>query len=291
MKGRKINIKEINYKYLSDCWIHSERLSKLFDFLTEKQNQQHVDRLHEKALKHALTAYENPMDKVISLVYGLLAERSSGNIKYTAEFIQALHNKEGFYNFDSFVKRLEESGIGFESYEKLYQSLQRFNGVGKKTAALLVKTLYQINISRGKEWELAFWPENSGYGMKKIANDDRLYLPVDAVIHNVFFFNNTIQDPVLYKSASRSFDTINDFLFTNSSENYPEKMLIWDDIWFWGYITQFSGKNVGVSGRRIASKEEAFNREKYWANPYTAKTNDEIKDIERACREFIEIVG
>lgn len=53
-------------------------------------------------------------------------------------------------------------------------------------------------------------------------------LPVDTVIKHIFKRIN---------GTEMNFDSINNFLI-NGGYRSNEKMLIWDDLWFWGFITQ-----------------------------------------------------
>jgi hypothetical protein len=94
---------------------------------------------------------------------------------------------------------------------------------------------------------------------------------VDAVITHVFkeyFHDNN------YKS---DFDGINEFFSKKHTEN--DDFIIWDELWFWGFITQKIENNKRVSNK--------FNENKFWCLPYIEKDIDEIKE---KAKEFLNIL-
>lgn len=108
---------------------------------------------------------------------------------------------------------------------------------------------------------LRFW-ENA----PPLSKPDHLFLPVDAVIKEIFKH----LDP-----SVNSFEEINKALEENGS------MEIWDDLWFWGFITQKGSKG---------SREFVFNKGKYWLLLFTPKDSEAMKDIEARCKKFIDII-
>jgi hypothetical protein len=150
-------------------------------------------------------------------------------------------------------------------YLSLYLALKDQKGWGKKTSALFVKNVFQIHHLPEMQ-HLKFWDD-----VPSFQAGDRLFLPVDAVIKNVF---------ARFDRSLNSFDKINRFL---EMEGYYN-MEIWDDLWFWGYITQ-NAKNDPNGFRTIG-----FNKGKYWLELFTPKNPDEILEIERRCTKFIEFL-
>jgi hypothetical protein len=65
-------------------------------------------------------------------------------------------------------------------------------------------------------------------------------------------------------------------------------MEVWDDLWFWGYFTQKIEKETNESNR--TKRVLMWNKEKYWANPYTDKNIDKIQIIEMKAKEFINLI-
>jgi hypothetical protein len=76
----------------------------------------------------------------------------------------------------------------------------------------------------------------------------------------------------------RGFDCINDVI----KNNYRGlDILLWDDLWFWGFITQ-----VGGAERRIE-----WNEAKYWCLWATPKDEDSVAEIRRAAHDFVDILN
>ena len=59
-------------------------------------------------------------------------------------------------------------------------------------------------------------------------------------------------------------------------------MLIWDDLWFWGFITQRSAPKSHGGGRTVG-----WNEGKYWSIPHAPRQPDDIAEIMRLSREFL----
>lgn len=104
----------------------------------------------------------------------------------------------------------------------------------------------------------------------KISENDDFYLPVDAVITAIFKKLDT--------SINWNFDKINEML----KENYSKQEIeVWDDLWFWGFITQ---KGSGVI------RDFDWNINKYWVIKETDKNPVIIEEIKKKAKEFIEIL-
>ena len=76
-----------------------------------------------------------------------------------------------------------------------------------------------------------------------------------------------------------NFDNINSVLQQSYSS---EQMEIWDDLWFWGFITQFG------SGLQ---REHIWNEQKYWALLETDKDKIVIEKIQSKSLEFLSILN
>jgi hypothetical protein len=139
-------------------------------------------------------------------------------------------------------------------------------GWGEKTAALFTKSIYHLH--NGKyPIELKLWKD----APTKIQANDKLYLPVDAVI--LFIFKKA------KLTTKQGFSSINNFL----SENYQgDKMEIWDDLWFWGFITQKGGRNNRI---------QKWNEAKYWALLHTNKNAKAITEINTKAVDFIKLIN
>ncbi len=69
---------------------------------------------------------------------------------------------------------------------------------------------------------------------KSISEQDKLYLPVDQVISNIFEKSFGMLNP--------DFRNINDLI---SETYFGDQVEVWDDLWFWGFITQKG--SVGIA--------------------------------------------
>ena len=135
-------------------------------------------------------------------------------------------------------------------------------GWGSKTAALFVKYIYIIH--KDDTFETSrIWTDFS-------INENELKLPVDAVITHIFK-NNFVNQR--YKS---DFDGINEIILNLPKYNNP---IIWDELWFWGFITQKIENNKRVSNE--------FNENKFWCLPYVEK---DIFEIEKLANEFFGMI-
>ena len=166
-----------------------------------------------------------------------------------------------------FIDQLE-GGINLtlgdvKTWERLFRALRAQPGWGDKTAALFVKSA--IKIHRGPK-ELHFWSDLDVD--VPIDPEDKIYLPVDAVIKHVFESTGLISRP--------SFRSVNCLLMDHYD---PEEMLLWDDLWFWGYFTQNSQEK---------NRTMSWNRNKFWCQP-SSPTSDE-SEIKILCEEFIDLI-
>lgn len=140
--------------------------------------------------------------------------------------------------------------------------------VGNKTAALFVKACCNIHWDDANNG-IIFWKD---FPDKKVVN--KIYLPVDRVI--VHIFSRLKIDSI---AKGDQFEKINIYL----QEHYknPKEMLVWDDLWFWGFITQKSIKNDCLL---------EWNFAKYYAVFHAPKDEKSISKIKTLAEEFIKII-
>ena len=146
-------------------------------------------------------------------------------------------------------------------------------GWGPKTAALFVKSIFHVHSEMyNKDTNLKIWPKM----YQKIEDGDVFRLPVDKVILEIFKAIKPTYTKTMNNNRSKevqwSFTNINKLL----SEYYPNPndIEIWDDLWFWGFITQrihevdSNGKKIIKKNTKNKSKKKRFiewNPNKYWA--------------------------
>ena len=143
--------------------------------------------------------------------------------------------------------------------------MQRQSGWGDKTSALFVKTIYHLHNGQYSK-ELKIWNDVPII----ISNNDKFFLPVDAVIIKIFReLDNTI---------NWNFKNVNAKLKSKYTEQDIE---IWDDLWFWGFVTQ-----NGSGNDRILE----WNENKYWTLKDSDKNDKMINEIKQKSEEFLSIL-
>jgi len=172
--------------------------------------------------------------------------------------------KSNLSSFQNFLTVLGARKDTPATYKSLHELLERQESWGNKTAALFVKAVYNTHAGYAKQ--LKFWED----APTTLNGNDELYLPVDAVIYFIF--------EQLGKPCSHTFRGINKYIKTCLPKSDFE---IWDDLWFWGFITQ---KGSGET-RKIE-----FNEAKYWNLLHTPKDENIISEIKTLAKEFINLL-
>lgn len=240
-----------------------DKLEQLFRFL--KENREYNYELQEKYYRAIIIPYDNVTDKVTSLLYHIANTQSQPNIDKLAVFYKNIYkNIDRLNTFTSFLIELNNSTT--YNYKELFECMKHQPGWGQKTAALFSKSIYHLHNSQYSS-ELKIWDDVPN----EIAQNDKFYLPVDAVITPIF--------KNLDSTIKWDFDKINQKI----GEYYKgQEIELWDDLWFWGFITQ---KGSGIN--RIFE----WNENKYWALYESNKDRDRIKKIKSKAIEFLEIIN
>jgi hypothetical protein len=236
------------------------KIKELYEFL--EKNRKYNKKVQEGFIKSCIAIDGLTTEqKVLNLLYGVVNTQSQPKIDKIGPFFTKMYQKDSdLTSYKGFLKTLKNESVSSDS---LFELMKSQNGWGSKTAALFVKTIYLIYNDTTYE-DYMFW-ENS------IPTNLKLKLPVDAVITHIFkeyFHDNN------YKS---DFDGINEFFSKKHTEN--DDFIIWDELWFWGFITQKIENNKRVSNK--------FNENKFWCLPYIEKDIDEIKE---KAKEFLNIL-
>jgi len=155
-------------------------------------------------------------------------------------------------------------------WNRLFHALKAQPGWGGKTAALFVKNTIRIHRGgRAGMRQLHFLSDGRELA-RKLESDELLFLPVDAVIARVF-------EEIRPQIGTLNFMSINRFL----QERYSaEEMLIWDDLWYWGFFTQ------KVEAAKKRSME--WNSDKFWCLLGTPKEHE--SQLKRLGAQFIKLV-
>ena len=152
-----------------------------------------------------------------------------------------------------------------QNFKSLYIGMRNQKGWGDKTSALFVKTIFHLHNNEYPK-ELKIWNDVPF----EIDNNDELYLPVDKVIMSIF--------KQLDSDINWSFNTINNQLKKYYSGTDIE---VWDDLWFWGFITQNGSGNDRIF---------AWNENKYWALKESDKSPQTIDIIRVKSKEFLSLL-
>lgn len=236
------------------------KIDLLFKFISN--NRQYNKALQERYYRSVILPYKDENEKIISLLYHIANTQSQPKIDKLAEFYKSIITEENsLKSFKEFVVKINPNGKS--NFESVYKGMLKQKGWGPKTSALISKSIFHLHNGQYSE-DLKIWDDVP----KLIDDNDSFYLPVDAVIIAIF--------KKLDSSINWDFEKINKTL----KEKYKEQEIeIWDDLWFWGFITQNGGEN----------RKFEWNENKYWVLKESDKDKLKIEEIKNKCHEFLEI--
>lgn len=237
------------------------RIEKLFKFIYN--NRKYNKALQERYYRSIILPYKDEKEKIISLLYHIANTQSQPKIDKLSEFYKSIITAENsLKSFKEFVLKINPNGnINFES---VYKGMLNQKGWGPKTSALISKSIFHLHSGHYSE-DLKIWNDVP----KLIDENDSFYLPVDAVIIAIF--------KKLDSKTNWDFDKINKTLKAKYNGHEIE---VWDDLWFWGFITQ-----NGSGNNRVFE----WNENKYWMLKESDKDKLKIEEIKSKCHEFLEI--
>lgn len=203
-------------------------LRKLFPFLEE--NQHYNKQVRKLEYDKAMLGCTSSADKLKSLVVFVFSTQAFPKLDKLYTFVSSTKNAPTMEAFiqqlienKSFLKRTDVCNAEAKpcrvDYNVMFKALISQDGWGEKTAALFCKIVYDIHKNYP---EHRFWAD----APRTLTRFDELYLPVDEVIKHIF---NDI-DPYTW-----DFGGINREIKTAWE---GDDILLWDDLWFWGFITQ-----------------------------------------------------
>lgn len=239
----------------------NDKLNEIFIFL--KKNRIYNKELQIKFYSNSVLSFEKKEDKIISILYNIASTQSQPKIDKLAEFYKFIFEDfKALNSFKNFINRINPNQVA--NYENLYVGMNKQKGWGNKTSALFVKTIFHLHNDEYPE-NLKIWNDVPNV----IANEDNFYLPVDAVIIAIF---------TKLKKQNWDFKKINDLLKLSYKKFEIE---IWDDLWFWGFITQ---EGSGVE------RDFKWNENKYWMIKESDKNFEKIQEIKEKAEEFLQII-
>ena len=240
------------------------KLNRIYEFLSE--NRKYNKELQEKYYFSWVCPHTKTSDKVISILYKVANSQSQPKIDHLSEFFKKINNSQkSLESFASFLDYIGDKTNTESNYKSLFDNLKNISGWGNKTSALFVKNIYHMH-NDGYSEKLRFWSD----APRKIEDNDLLMLPVDIVITEIF--------QRIDNSITWDFKNIN-----NTLKNYykGDDIAIWDDLWFWGFITQQG------SGR---DRKFGWNESKYWMLEESPKDADTINEIKNKSIEFLKLL-
>lgn len=238
----------------------TDRIEELFKFISS--NRKYNKALQERYYRSIILPYKDEKEKIISLLYHIANTQSQPKIDKLAEFYKSIITEENsLKSFKEFVIKINPNGES--NFESVYKGMLNQKGWGPKTSALISKSIFHLHNGQYSE-DLKIWNDVP----KLIDKNDSFYLPVDAVIIAIF--------KKLKPDKTWSFTNINSIL----KEKYNgQEIEIWDDLWFWGFITQNGGEN----------RKFEWNENKYWVLKESDKDKIKIEEIKNKCHEFLKI--
>lgn len=238
-----------------------EKLNNIFNFL--KENRMYNKQLQIKYYSSFILPYETKEEKLISIFYNIASTQSQPKINNLSEFYKFIfEDLNALHSFKTFINRINPNQEA--SFQSLYNGMNNQKGWGNKTAALFTKTIFHLHNEEYPNY-LKIWNDVP----KELEEKDKFYLPVDAVIIAIF---------AKLEQKNWDFKKINKLL----TENYKElEIEIWDDLWFWGFITQ---EGSGIE------REFKWNENKYWMLKESDKNQNKIDEIKYRAKEFLQII-
>lgn len=244
----------------------SIKLKAIFEFL--RKNHGINKDIQEGFLRETLSSYETNEERARLLLHKMVNSQSQPKLDPICEFFQLVaSDKKSISSFKKFVRFLT---VNSEANGGLFDNLKAQPGWGPKTAALFVRNLAMIE--QNQVLRSLFWDDLD------VIESEEIYLPVDAVIKSIFS-RLKADDFGLGKSVPKTFDSINDFL-KNHLKYSNKDMLIWDDLWFWGFVTQKSNVNM-------LERTHEWNNAKYWSIFNASKDQRNIEKIKGLAAEFL----
>lgn len=227
-----------------------KKIKELYEFL--EKNRKYNKQVQEGFIKSCIAIDGLTKEqKVLNLLYGVVNTQSQPKIDKIGPFFKKMYQKDSdLTSYKGFLKTLKNESVSSDS---LFELMKSQNGWGSKTAALFVKYIYLIHTEDSLR-DFKIWDDFS-------LNEYELKLPVDAVITHIF------KDNFLNQVCKSDFDGINNFFNKKHTEN--DDFIIWDELWFWGFITQQTIDN--------SRKSCEFNVNKFLCLPYIEKDIEKIK--------------
>ncbi|WP_174504578.1 hypothetical protein [Acidiphilium sp. C61] len=272
VKFDNINEQNIRVNDVKDKIFKIKRnLDEIFMFLKD-------NTAYNRQTQHAYySAYLSPQGgnyaRISALLYAILQTQSRPSLDDSTETWQILFNHRTTFDAVQNPTDLLDALSNLSSadpvpgptggiFDRMWYVLAGSKGFGEKTAALFIKSIIDVHTLEVNT-NLRFL--DNVY----VASDDFVRVPVDSVIKYIFKH---------ITGSNLDFDTINDLIFKVAGRTNDEAT-IWDDLWFWGFITQHGGGD---------DRKLAINEAKFWAIYGTPK--EKWADVRAQAEKFIEVL-
>jgi len=257
----------------------NKKLISILKFL--ENNKSYNTELQIKYMQRALCSKATKKEKLIALLYETANTQSQPKIdKLCLLFKKIYQSQKTFETFHEFLTFLDlDNAYNHDKpYQSLYEALKNQSGWGPKTSALFVKNMY--NLHHNDEFKKVFGTDILWNDFPKLQEEDKIYLPVDTVILAIF---NKLE----YKKPKWNFKNINSYL---KSEYSNKNIIQFDDLWFWGFISQKNKAEHHIDKEYWDGKREmCWNEEKYWMITEVNKDEEYMKVITKKVEEFLKL--
>lgn len=252
--------------------IESEILTNIFDFLA--RNRSFNCQVQHVAYAQSLRQWGNTYTKIAALLHAVAGTQAIGSLDGLAKTWKRLHENQKVFKE---VKSADQLAIALKllirptnqkitetkgTYEAMWAALSRADGFGPKTAALFVKAILDVHTVEINT-DLRFLDTS------QLSPSEYVYVPVDSVITYIF---------QLITGENMNFHAINEVIRGSGLRDSFQPTL-WDDLWFWGFITQHGGGE----NRRLA-----VNESKFWS--IFGAPKHQWNEISTAAEEFITML-
>lgn len=238
-----------------------KKLHEVFNFL--KENRKYNKDLQIRYYSNFIAPFNSKEEKIISILYNIAATQSQPKIDNLSAFYKFIfEDLKALSSFDNFVNRINPNQK--PNYNNLYEGMSKQKGWGNKTSALFTKTIFHLHNEDYPDF-LKIWDDVP----QKLEENDSFFLPVDAVIITIF---------KRLENQNWNFNKINRHL----KDHYiGSEIEIWDDLWFWGFITQ---EGSGFE------RNFKWNENKYWMIKESNKNPEIVSEIRNKAEDFLQII-
>jgi hypothetical protein len=242
-----------------------EKTEAIFQFL--KENRKYNKEVQTAFYRKIILPFDKKEDKIVALLHHVVNTQSQPKMDKISNFFHFIHdNFSSLGSFNNFIRLFDKDKN--PNYLSLFSVIKSQEGWGDKTAALFCKMVYHLHSGEYDE-QFKIWNDVP----KEISENDKFFLPVDVVIIDIF-------SRLKLNKVKLKFDDVNTYL----NENYKgESIEIWDDLWFWGFISQKT-----VKGNNI--RELGWNDAKYWSQLETNKNEVVIEEIKEKVVKFLKLI-